>query len=180
MTTELQKSFQERVNRIAPDQDTLEAQYRRKRSKLERLSVATMVIVQMLISGGLCLAAVRAARAHAFGTTFEGTEMLFFADIAVAAILCWCFNKISGLKQLSHALVQQLGVLLVAGLLHNFAFWMPHPMSIAFTGDWVRYQQVQATPNSAFVGFTYIRFSRKHFDYEPASFVTPKVVYRDR
>lgn len=190
MTIEQQSAFQQRLQRIAPEgvEDWQEDQPRRERSLLVKIALCILMVCQTFFSGLLVLFLVSALRANLFGWYFEGDIVWtvedggttwFALDIALAALACWALNKFYGMTSVVSALLQQSGVIVMAVLIHNFAFWAPYQMSIAMTGDWVRIQQLYATPNAVNLGGYYIRFNTEQFDYAPASFVTPKVIYRN-
>lgn len=179
MTNDSNEAFQRRLSRIAQDQPIRTYQSKptptsQKRSRLAR----AFDILQGLIIGAALIFCVRALRVHLFDLTLEGTDLLFFLDIAAAILTCWLWNRFNSIERLSTVIAQQFGIFLLAIGMHNLAFWAPHPMSIAMTGDWVRHQQLHSVQKSIFVGVGYIRLSREHSDYDPASYVTPKVVYR--
>ncbi|MQY41490.1 hypothetical protein GG681_02460 [Epibacterium sp. SM1969] len=180
MTSESNDAFQRRLNRIAKENplQTYQANPEpivKKRSLFLRVLDVTFG----LISGLLFLFCIKALRVQALGLTLEGSELLFFLDIAAAVLCSWVWNKLNDVHNLSNVISQQFGILILALGIHNLAFWAPHQMSVALSGDWVRHQQLNAEQKSIFVGVRYIRWSTEHSDYDPASFVTPKVVYRN-
>jgi hypothetical protein len=83
-----------------------------------------------------------------------GTEMLITGGIGIAA--SFVLSQAFRLTSKEHRSLQGIGVFLMVCAFHNLCHWLPGPMSVAFSADYVRTTIDASPPNS-------LRFGARYF-----------------
>ncbi|OBY27331.1 hypothetical protein [Leisingera sp. JC1] len=186
METTPQPSFQDRLDRISAAHK--EAAEKRRLvlanpPEEEKVNVSKwwrlVAFAYGVFLGMVLLFVATSTRMRLYGYSDESAMVLTFVDLSLALVASWLIGVFQDKFTLKNKLAQVLGILVMTVGIHNLAFWYPQTMSMAISGDWVRQQQVEAAPNSLFVGPKYIRISARAIEYGAPVNVTPKVVYRD-
>ena len=186
MDTTPQPSFQDRVDRISAAHKEAAEQRRlmlanppeEEKVKVSRWWRLVTFACGVLLGMSLLFLAT-SARMRFYGYSDDSVLVLTLADLSLALVASWLIGVFRDKFTLKNKLAQVLGILVMAVSIHNLAFWYPQTMSMAISGDWVRQQQVEAAPNSLFIGPKYIRLSTRTIEYGAPVNVTPKVIYRD-
>ncbi len=87
-----------------------------------------------------------------------GTELVLLVGVGLAG--SFVLAQVFRLTSKGQRALQGLGVLVMACSSHTLSHWMPGPMSLAFSQQWVAQIQNSAPPNTLLLGETYLAWGQ--------------------
>jgi hypothetical protein len=162
-----QTNFQDRIQRITTEKEQAKTAFgaQNRTSKTHQFlnnAKYPLSICAAALSGLVAVFLVRYVRFQLMGPEVSSSGIAVFLFDAVFAIAgCLAIKELFRMHSPEFKSAQGLGIFIMVISMHNFAFWAPDFMSSAFSRDWVSAQKENATPNSIFLGGTYIPLGQK-------------------
>lgn len=131
--------FQQRLARISQDREDRSREAAPMRQAERSFLAIPATLIAAAAIGALTLFLARYLGYHlALGAMMDNrAEFMLLTDIAIATAAGLFIKGVLHLRAPYYRVVQTLGALAVAGLLHNAVHVMPAPFAVLFSQDWV-------------------------------------------